>query len=83
MKDNRLTLSERKRIQALGAGFSADICVVATESGLSEYVLNDECRVPVELEDSQLSVESFIHLLTQRVPPLARVDSLTADSFPL
>lgn len=76
-KYDRLTLLEFKRIKIKGVGQGA---------GFRPFVyglaLNDECGMTVETEGFSLSLESFLRALSQRVPNVARVDSLTSTSLP-
>ena len=86
-KDDRLTLEERRRINiqgvVQGVGFRPFVYGLASEFGLSGFVLNDECGVTIEVEGSSLILDLFVGALAQRVPPLARVDSLTSEALPL
>lgn len=81
---NRLTLLERKRMKVQGkiqeAGFQTIVYKLAPEPGLSGFVRNNGYGLITEIECSSSIVDSLA--LTQRVPPLARVDSLISDVLP-
>ena len=78
MKDNRQTLSVRKRIQVDGIGFSPYVYAVAPDPKLSEFVLKDKCEVSNKIDNSSSNMES---IAMERVLPLARVDSFNGSSF--
>ena len=78
---------KRKRIfvQGIvqGVGFRPFVYGLANELGLAGFVLNDDCGVTIEVEGPSPKIESFTTALTDRAPPLARVNFLSADSIAL
>jgi hydrogenase maturation factor HypF (carbamoyltransferase family) len=82
-QDKRLTLVERKRINAQGViqrdGFRLHIHQLATEIAASKLILNDERGVMIGTECSSLCLNSRINHLIQRVLPPARADFLTSE----
>jgi hydrogenase maturation protein HypF len=72
---------ERRRYRVTGVvqgvGFRPFVYGLARRQGLGGYVLNDGEGVVIEAEGSQL--DRFTAELASSAPPLARVDSLTAE----
>lgn len=62
-----------------GVGFRPFVYGLASELGLAGYVLNDDRGVMIEVEGPSPDVETFTTALTERAPPLARVDFLSKD----
>ena len=81
------TTLNRKRIfvQSIvqGVGFRLFVFGLANELGLAGFVLNDDRGVTIEIEGPSPKIESFTTDLTDRAPPLARVDFLSTDSIVL
>ena len=75
MKDNRLILWKKRRIQIQGVGFSPYVYAA------TEFVLNAEWGVSNKIDCSSLNMKSLIVALKERVLSLARVDSLTSGSL--
>jgi hydrogenase maturation protein HypF len=63
-----------------GVGFRPYVHGLATELGLSGFVLNDASGVVVEVEGA--SVERFLARLREEAPPLASIDALTYVPVP-
>lgn len=83
MKDNRLTLSVRKRIQIDGNNFPACVYTVATDSRFSQIFLNNQYGLSNEIDNTSLSMEPVFSKRKGRVLSLARVDSFNGSSFTL
>ena len=83
MKDNRLTLSVRKRIQIAGNDFPSCVYGVANESRFSQIFLNNQYGLSNEIDNTSLSMESAVRKRKGRVLSLARVDSFNGSSFTL
>jgi hydrogenase maturation protein HypF len=64
-----------------GVGFRPFVHRLAGELDLSGWVLNDERGVLLEVEGEAGSVDSFIRRLTADAPPLAAVESVTAEEL--
>jgi hydrogenase maturation protein HypF len=76
----RIRLRVRGVVQ--GVGFRPFVHRLATRRGLAGFVLNDGDGVVVEIEGPAAAVESFAEALEQEAPPLARIDSVTAELVP-
>jgi hydrogenase maturation protein HypF len=63
-----------------GVGFRPYVHGLATELGLSGFVLNDSLGVVVEVEGA--AVERFLSRLRDEAPPLASIDALTYEPVP-
>jgi hydrogenase maturation protein HypF len=74
---------ERRRLRARGVvqgvGFRPFVHRLATGSGIGGWVLNDGEGVLIEAEGAEL--DRFAAELVSGAPPLARVESLTAESI--
>ncbi|HEV2874234.1 MAG TPA: carbamoyltransferase HypF [Thermoleophilaceae bacterium] len=64
-----------------GVGFRPFVYRLAGELGLAGWVLNDERGVLLEVEGDQGSVERFLSRLPAEAPPLAAVESVTAEEL--
>jgi hydrogenase maturation protein HypF len=75
--------TERRRLRARGVvqgvGFRPFVHRLAHDAGLAGYVLNDGEGVVIEVEGSQ--IDCFATDLVAKAPPLARIDSLTAEAI--
>ena len=73
---------ERRRFEirgvVQGVGFRPFVHGLASERGLSGYVLNDGEGVVVEAEGEPGDLDSFAAALNGQTPPLARVESVVA-----
>lgn len=63
-----------------GVGFRPFIHGLATARNLRGFVRNDSSGVLIDLEGDREAVEDFLHQLTTAPPPLARIDSVCAES---
>ena len=63
-----------------GVGFRPYVHGLATELGLSGFVLNDSRGVVLEVEGA--SVERFLARLRDEAPPLASIEALTFEPVP-
>jgi hydrogenase maturation protein HypF len=77
---------ERRRFRVRGVvqgvGFRPFVFGLAQRHGLGGFVLNDGAGVVVEAEGEPAALDVFAGDLESEAPPLARVDSVTADSIP-
>ncbi|MGH2821483.1 MAG: carbamoyltransferase HypF, partial [Thermoleophilaceae bacterium] len=64
-----------------GVGFRPFVYRLAGELDLAGWVLNDERGVLLEVEGESGSVESFLRRLPAEAPPLAAVESVTAEDL--
>ena len=76
---------ERRRIviQGIvqGVGFRPFVYGQALQWGLVGFVLNDSGGVTIEVEGTSESLHGFQEALHEKVPPLARIDALSAESI--
>ena len=76
---------ERRRIviQGIvqGVGFRPFVYGQALQWGLVGFVLNDSEGVTIEVEGASESLNGFQEDLHKKAPPLARIDTLTAESI--
>ncbi|MEO6858401.1 MAG: carbamoyltransferase HypF [Solirubrobacteraceae bacterium] len=70
----RVRLRVRGVVQ--GVGFRPYVWRLASELGLSGFVLNDSCGVVVEVEGSSGAVDGFLARVGAEAPPLAVIDSV-------
>jgi hydrogenase maturation protein HypF len=74
---------ERRRFRVRGVvqgvGFRPFVYGLATRHSLAGFVLNDGDGVVVEVEGAPPALDSFAAALRDGGPPLARVDSITAE----
>jgi hydrogenase maturation protein HypF len=77
---------ERRRFRVLGVvqgvGFRPFVYGLAARHGLTGFVLNDGEGVVVEAEGETDALDRFAAAIAAEAPPLARVDSVTAESVP-
>ena len=84
----RPEMASRRRVRARvegtvqGVGFRPYVHGLATDLGLSGFVLNDERGVVVEVEASPSAVERFLERLPVEAPVLARVESVRQEELP-
>jgi hydrogenase maturation protein HypF len=77
----RLRLRVRGVVQ--GVGFRPFVHRLATSRGLAGFVLNDGEGVIVEIEGAEAALAAFSEALELEAPPLARIDSVTAERVPV
>ena len=65
-----------------GVGFRPFVYGQALHAGLSGFVLNDSVGVTIEIEGPLTRLESFQQTLHEKLPPLARIDTLTIEILP-
>src|SRR5438270_1844425 len=74
---------ERRRIiiQGIvqGVGFRPFVYGQALHRNLVGFVLNDSAGVTIEVEGSPDALDGFQRALREKTPPLARIDSITAE----
>ena len=75
----RLSLTVRGRVQ--GVGFRPSIYRMAAGAGLAGMVRNTRRGVVIEIEGGREAILSFASSLENDLPPLARIDSLEAESI--
>ena len=75
---------QRVRVRGIvqGVGFRPTVYRLATERGLSGWVLNDAEGVLVELEGPAARVADFVSALTAAPPPLARITAVETEAVP-
>ncbi len=80
------TAIERWRITVQGivqgVGFRPYVYGQALRRGLHGFVLNDSSGVTIEVEGEREALEAFRRALREDPPPLARVDTVTAEVLP-
>ena len=76
---------ERRRIviQGIvqGVGFRPFVYGQALQWSLVGFVLNDSGGVTIEVEGTSESLDGFQQALREKAPPLARIDTLTAEQI--
>ncbi len=78
--DRRLRIRVRGTVQ--GVGFRPFVYRVASELGLSGWVLNDELGVLMEAEGPAAAMDELAARLASDAPPLAEVESVEAKEVP-
>ena len=80
----RVTERRRFRVHGLvqGVGFRPFVHGLARRHGLSGFVLNDGEGVVIEAEGAPEQLDDFAVALRDEAPPLARIDSLSAQPLP-
>jgi len=66
-----------------GVGFRPFVYGQALHYGLNGFVLNDSLGVTIEVEGSLAQLESFQQALREKLPPLARIDTMTLELLPV
>ncbi len=66
-----------------GVGFRPFVYGQAHHYGLHGFVLNDSSGVTIEVEGSVTDLDAFQRALTEKAPPLARIDTLTVEQISL
>ena len=61
-----------------GVGFRPFIYQLADRYHLNGFILNSTSGVSVELEGKENAIEAFLEALQEELPPLARIDTLSA-----
>jgi hydrogenase maturation protein HypF len=78
---------ERRRIVikgiVQGVGFRPFVYGQALQWGLVGFVLNDSGGVTIEVEGASELLNGFQRVLREKAPPLARIDTLTAEPIAL
>jgi len=76
----------RRRIRVRGivqgVGFRPTVYRLATERGLSGWVLNDAEGVLMEVEGPAAAVDDFLRTLQAERPPLARINAVEPEDAP-
>src|SRR5512144_471293 len=84
---NRPSAAERRRLRVRGVvqgvGFRPFVYGLAVRHGLAGFVLNDGAGVVAEAEGPPAALDAFAAALAAEAPPLARVESVTAEPLPL
>lgn len=79
-------MNERRHITVegivQGVGFRPFVYGLAVKKGLSGFVLNDSLGVTIEAEGELPALESFITLLREQPPPLARIENVDCRNVP-
>ncbi len=81
MNPVRLRAHIRGAVQ--GVGFRPYIYLLASEFGLSGFVINTPQGVVVESEGETAQVEAFLRTLPERRPPLSLIDRIEIEHIPL
>ena len=66
-----------------GVGFRPFVYGQAHHYGLRGFVLNDSTGVTIEVEGPVTDLDAFQRALTEKAPPLARIDVLTVEQISL
>ena len=80
-KPARKQISVRGVVQ--GVGFRPFVYRLAHDHGLTGWVLNHSGGVEIEVEGAPGALDAFIHDLTDRAPPLARIVAVEVAGAPL
>jgi hydrogenase maturation protein HypF len=79
-------MNERRHITVegivQGVGFRPFVYGLAVKKGLGGFVLNDTCGVTIEAEGERPALESFLTLLREQPPPLARIENVDCRVIP-
>ena len=79
-------MNERRHITVegivQGVGFRPFVYGLAVKKGLGGFVLNDTFGVTIEAEGEIPALESFLTLLREQPPPLARIENVNCRSIP-
>ena len=62
-----------------GVGFRPFVYGLATRYGLVGWVCNTSAGVDIEIEGPVVATEAFVAALTNKAPPLARIENVTVD----
>jgi hydrogenase maturation protein HypF len=77
---------ERRRVRirgiVQGVGFRPFVHRLATQHGLTGFVLNDGQGVVVEVEGEPAQLDAFVESVSADAPALARVDTVTLEQIP-
>ena len=65
-----------------GVGFRPFVYGLAQQHGLTGWVRNNSAGVEMALNGSTAALDTFLHDLQTKLPPLAHIDSLTAAPCP-
>lgn len=65
-----------------GVGFRPFVYALAQELSITGWVRNTSAGVDIELDGSGDRLESFIKALSDRAPPLARIDTISSEKIP-
>ena len=65
-----------------GVGFRPFVYRLAHDHNLTGWVLNHSGGVDIEVEGRPAALDAFLRDLTVQAPPLARIESLTAEDAP-
>lgn len=76
--NDRLRVCVRGLVQ--GVGFRPFVHRLATELGLTGFVLNDGTGVTIEVEGQ--ATQNFLHRLSQNPPPLSQLESVSVQTCP-
>jgi hydrogenase maturation protein HypF len=80
--DPRTRLCIRCSGAVQGVGFRPTVHRIATELGLTGFVVNDPGGVTIEIEGPDTTVSRFAEHLRSELPPLARLDGIQIDVVP-
>jgi hydrogenase maturation protein HypF len=73
----------RVRGTVQGVGFRPFVYRLASEHGLTGWVLNDDEGVQIHVEGTEDAVDAFLRQLPLHPPPAARIDGLEASPAPV
>ncbi|HFD39543.1 MAG TPA: carbamoyltransferase HypF, partial [Anaerolineae bacterium] len=65
-----------------GVGFRPFVYRLARDYHLTGWVLNHSGGVEIEVEGTAAALDAFLHDLTAKAPPLARIVSVEASDVP-
>ena len=82
MTEDRVRVRVRCKGAVQGVGFRPTVHRIATELGLTGWVINDPGGVTIEVEGAEGVARSFAKRLRHEHPPLARIDHMTVEVVP-
>ncbi|MBN1564079.1 MAG: carbamoyltransferase HypF [Anaerolineae bacterium] len=66
-----------------GVGFRPFIYTLAIEHNLTGWVRNTSAGVDIEIEGPSAQLDAFTHAITEKAPPLARIESVKSEEIGL
>ncbi|MCG2769892.1 MAG: carbamoyltransferase HypF, partial [Anaerolineae bacterium] len=84
MNERLQTLRKKIQIRGVvqGVGFRPFVYRLAHHFNLAGWVYNTSWGVEIEIEGPCPSLDGFLQALTDQTPPLARIESVTAEDIP-
>jgi hydrogenase maturation protein HypF len=84
MKTSQIVHARRIHITGVvqGVGFRPFVYNLATQLGLSGWVLNSSSGVEIEASGAPAVLDEFVERLWSQAPPLARIEQITVTDLP-